>query len=391
MSQVPPIPKDPSRKAQSPRPVGAPMPPTGPRAVAAAPVKQELSRTSLLILAGLIYLVIVAYFDMLSLVSAAWKDGLYSHGWIVPLFALALLWMRWQPQGSLPATDRKIGVGLAAVGALMGIAAWYTGSHLLAMLAFLPATFGVILFVGGPLGPVPVVERWVGVLLVAVGLSVRLWAAEYGHQPVDQLSFLPTIFGIFTMVGGFNLIRWAWPALAFLVFMMPLPNVLERPVLGGLQKFASICSTFVLQTLGMAAFRQGNLISIPGTDPLNIAEACSGLRMGTIFGAMAVFMVFIIERPWWDKFVILLSAIPIALLVNIIRITVIGLLYWMVGPKAHIAQKLGHDWAGLFMMPLALGFLWLELQILERLTIPIDTVQVRPVGGARGVSPIAAR
>jgi exosortase len=172
--------------------------------------------------------------------------------------------------------------------------------------------------------------------------------------------------------------------------MFPLPNALERSVLGELQQFASIFSTFVLQTLGMAAFRQGNLISIPGSD-LNIAEACSGLRMGTIFGAMAVFMVFIIERPWWDKFVILLSAIPIALLVNIIRITVIGLLYWIVGPDAHIAQKLGHDWAGLFMMPLALGFLWLELQILERLTIPVEAVQVRPVGGARGISPAPVR
>ena len=289
-----------------------------------------------MILGGLFVLLSIAYFDMLSLTSAAWSDGLYSHGWIVPLFALALLWMRWQP-----------------------------------------------------FGPVPAHERWIGVLLVAVGLSARLWAAEYGHTPVDQLSLLPAIFGIFMMVGGFHVIRWAWPALGFLVFMFPLPNMIERPVLGGLQKFASICSTFVLQTLGMAAFRQGNLISIPGSE-LNIAEACSGLRMGTIFGAMAVFMIFIIERPWWDKFVILLSAIPIAVLVNIIRITVTGLLYWL-WPENQIAHKLGHDWAGYFMMPLALGFLWLELQILERLTIPVDTVQVRPVGGSRGISPVPVR
>jgi hypothetical protein len=42
-------------------------------------------------------------------------------------------------------------------------------------------------------------------------------------------------------------------------------------------------------------------------------------------------------------------------------------------------------------MPLALGFLWLELQILERLTIPIDTVQMRPIGGARPVGPAVVR
>ena len=52
---------------------------------------------------------------------------------------------------------------------------------------------------------------------------------------------------------------------------------------------------------------------------------------------------------------ILLSAIPIALIVNVIRITVTGLLYVAVGPENHFAQKLGHDWAGYFMMPLALG------------------------------------
>ncbi len=330
MSQIPPVSRDPSRKSVS---VARPV------AVAAAPAeswKDPSQRLPLMILGGLVLLLVLAYLDMFALTSAAWREGLYSHGWIVPVFSLVLLWMRWQP-----------------------------------------------------FGPVPAYERWIGLGLLALGLCVRLFAAELGMYPVDRLSFIPSIVGVFMMVGGMHIIRWAWPALFFLVFMFPLPNVLERPVLGGLQKLASICSTFVLQTMGMAAFRQGNLISIPGSE-LNIAEACAGLRMGTIFAAMAVFMVFIIERPWWDKFVILLSAIPIALLVNIIRITVTGLLYW-IWPDNTIAHKLGHDWAGLFMMPLALGFLWLELQILERLTIPIDTVQVRPVGGARTINPAVVR
>jgi exosortase len=329
MSQISPHPKDSSRVVGSPRTLAA--------APAQVSWKDPSQRTPLMILGGLVALLVVAYFDMFALTRAAWSEGLYSHGWIVPVFALVLIWMRWQP-----------------------------------------------------FGPVPAHERWIGFGVLAIGLSARLYAAEYGVNTYDRLSFLPAIFGVFMLVGGLHVIRWAWPALGFLIFMFPLPNMLERPILGGLQKFASICSTFVLQTMGMAAFRQGNLISIPGSD-LNIAEACSGLRMGTIFGAMAVFMIFIIERPWWDKFVILLSAIPIAILVNIIRITVTGLLYWMVGPDNHIAHKLGHDWAGLFMMPLALGFLWLELQLLERLTVPIDAVQVRPIGGTRGVSPVPLR
>jgi exosortase len=287
-----------------------------------------------MILGGLILLLVLAYWDMFALTSAAWSEGLYSHGWIVPLGALWLLWLRWEPFGS-----------------------------------------------------VEPMERWVGLALVVVGLSARLVAAEYGIAPLDRISFLPAIFGVFMLVGGFQVIRWAGPALGFLVFMFPLPHKLEVLVHLNLQKLASICSTFVLQTLGVSAFRSGNLINMPGLEhPLTIADACSGLRMLTIFCALAVAMVFLIERPWWDKLVILLSSVPIALAVNIIRITVTGLLYKFVGQENAFATKLAHDWAGWLMMPLALGFLWLELQILERLTVPIETVQLRPVGGARGVA-----
>jgi exosortase len=324
MSHVPPPGRPAPRVQQPPRTV----------ALAAPQVswKDPSQRVPLMMLGGLVVLLVIAYWDMFALTSAAWNDGLYSHGWIVPVFALALIWMRWQPFVDTPAQ-----------------------------------------------------ERWIGLGLLVLGLSVRLYAAEYGVQPLDRLSFLPSIFGAFMLVGGLHVVRWAWPALIFLVFMFPLPTVFERVILWNLQTLASICSTIVLQTMGVAAFRQGNLITVPGAD-LNIADACSGLRMATIFGALAVAMIFLIERPWWDKFIILISSIPIALVVNIIRITVTGLLYMAVGPDNHFAHKLGHDWAGYFMMPLALGFLWLELQILERLTVPVDTVQLRPVGAARGVA-----
>ena len=341
MSQFQPPLKHPSRPTQPVRGAAtaivgdaAKRGPIGPTA-AAEPVswKDPSQRTPLLMLGGLVLLLVIAYFDMFALTSAAWSDGLYSHGWIVPLFALGLLWLRWEP-----------------------------------------------------FGPVPARERWIGLGLLAFGLTVRLIAAEYTINPVDRLSFLPAIFGAFMLVGGMHVIRWAWPALGFLIFMFPLPHALEVNVLNRLQRLASISSAFVLQTLGVTATRTGNLIRIAGMDqPLSIAEQCSGLRMATIFVALAVAMVFLVERPWWDKFIILLSAIPIALLVNIIRITVTGLMYLVLGQDNKFATHLAHDWAGLFMMPLALGFLWLELQILERLTIPVDTVQLRPVGQLRGV------
>jgi len=345
MSQIQPPAKDPQR---STTPLRAAAPPTSPvrgSAGNAAPVEavrwnDASQRGPLMLLGSLVALLVVAYWDMFSLTSAAWTEDLYSHGWIVPLFALALLWLRWEP------------------------------------------------FVTVPAG-----ERWIGLLLLAIGLFARLLAAEYALNPIDRISFIPSIFGVFMLVGGYRAIRWSWPALAFLVFMFPLPTALEISVLNRLQRVATMSSTFVLQTLGVSAFRSGNLISIPGmNEPMNVAEGCSGLRMATIFGALAVAMVFIIERPWWDKFVILLSAIPIALIVNIVRITVTGLLFMAAGPNNIAVQKICHDYAGLvIMMPLALALLWLELQVLERLTIPVDTVQLRPVGGGRGVATVPLR
>jgi exosortase len=291
-------------------------------------------RVPLITLVVLTLGLVFAYWDTFTLVAAEWENPLYSHGYIIPIIALGLMWMRYQP-----------------------------------------------------FRPVPTSERWIGVGILVLGLAIRNFGVYMTMNPLDRYSFLISIFGLFMMVGGMHTIRWAWPALLFLVFMLPLPSVLEHKILWNLQTLASVCSTFVLQTMGVAAFRQGNLISVPGAD-LNIADACSGLRMLTIFGALAVAMVFLVERPWWDKLMILLSAVPIALIVNIIRITATGLLFMAVGSDNEFAKKLGHDWAGYFMMPLALGFLWIELQILERLTVPVEVAQFKPIGGRTATIPV---
>ena len=165
---------------------------------------------------------------------------------------------------------------------------------------------------------------------------------------------------------------WAGPALAFLFFMFPLPSFIERTMLMKLQTYASIASTYTLQTLGVAAARAGNVISIDTLNDLTVAEACSGLRMLTIFGAMAVALVMIIDRPWWDKLIILVLAIPIALISNVVRIVTTGLLFLAFGQDKPWLSQIIHDWAGFAMMPVGLGLLWLELAVLSRLTIPID-------------------
>ena len=276
------------------------------------------------ILLGILCLaLVIAYWNMFSLTSAAWANPLYSHGYLLPAFALGIFWLRRQPFQWTPPSERWIGVGIL-VGALL----------------------------------------------------IRIFAAIFDMAPVDRLSFIVAMFGIFLLVGGLQCVRWAWPGICFLVFMFPLPSVLENSLLMHLQRVATVCSTLILQTLGIAAYRAGNVITLPGVvENLTVAEECSGLRMLTIFGAMSVAMIFLIDRPWWDKFIVLLSAIPIAVLSNVVRIVLTALLYLLTTDEH--ARQLAHDVSGLLMMVWGLGFLWIEFQILSRVTIPEEVSHVK--------------
>lgn len=268
------------------------------------------------ILVTLVLLLVAVYWNTLRTISTVWNTPAYSHGWLVPVFAVVLLWMRREPIQE----------------------------------------------------PTPQ-ARWAGVALLALGLAFRMIGGYYAYPYIEMVSLLPCLFAIFLMVGGWPLLRWSGPALGFLVFMYPLPGAVERNLLDPLQRVATICSTYALQTMGVAAHRSGNHI-ILGELRLGVVDACSGLRMSTIFLALAVAITLVTVRPWWERITIMLSAVPIALLVNIIRITVTGLLHKTVGTQ--IADAVFHDLAGWIMMPMAMGFLFLELQLLQNLFIEDD-------------------
>ena len=275
----------------------------------------------------LVALLTYCYLNMLIYTAVWWKNPLYSHGYLVPAFAAFLFYVRYQP-----------------------------------------------------LKEIELSERWIGVAIVLGCLLLRLWASYYDRNPIDRLTYVGALVGICQMVGGFHMVRWAGPAVGFLVFMFPLPAVMEHSVLLFLQRLAAMFSTWTLQLLGAPALQDGNRIMIDQV-PLEVADACSGLRMVTIFGAMSLAMAILIKRPWWDRLTILISALPIALVTNVIRITVTALIY-MVFPDNELIHKAVHDWAGLAMMPVALGLLWIELQILERITVPIESDDYVAFGAA---------
>jgi exosortase len=165
-------------------------------------------------------------------------------------------------------------------------------------------------------------------------------------------------------------LRWATPAVLFLAFMIPLPYRLQITLGEPLQRLATLASTYVLQTFGQPALAEGNTILIRDFR-LGIVEACSGLRMLVTFITFSTAVCLVVRKPFTDKLCILLSAIPIALVVNVTRIVVTGVMYLHV--SSHTATVFFHDLAGWFMMPMALVLLWAELWVLRRLIVELPT------------------
>jgi exosortase len=172
-----------------------------------------------------------------------------------------------------------------------------------------------------------------------------------------------------------DILRWSWQALVFSLFMIPLPYQVERMMGAELQQIATLSSTFLLQSFGQPALSEGNLILIEDVR-LGVVEACSGLRMLMTFLAFAFGAVMLMDRGWVVKVLVLASAIPIALLTNILRITATGLVHiWMqTDPNKDSVLGFIHDFNGWMMMPVGLIFLMLELWLFKYLLIEPERV-----------------
>jgi exosortase len=240
------------------------------------------------------------------------SDSRYTHGYLVPLFAGYLLWSR---RGHLPARSQP--------------------------------------------------GRW-GLAVLAAGLLLRFAGTYLYFDWLATVALLPCLAGLALLGGGWAALRWSWPAIAFLLFMVPLPFRVEVALAHPLQRVATLVSTYALQTLGFVAASEGNTIRM-GEVRLGVVEACSGLSMLMIFFALSAAVATVVRRPLYEKALIVASAIPVALVANITRITVTGVLHKTVGSR--VADLVFHDLAGWLMMPLALALLWAEMRLLAWVVI----------------------
>jgi exosortase len=204
--------------------------------------------------------------------------------------------------------------------------------------------------------------------LVAL-LATRAWLFERNDQWLEAASIPLAAALVALALGGWRLLGWAWPAIAFSCFMIPLPSRFSTLLAGPLQTLATIGSVTLLQATGLPVIAEGNVI-IVGGERLEVARACNGLSMLLSFATLVAAMVVLVDRPVRERVALLLSIVPVALLCNVLRIAATA---WATHLAGHSVEA-AHDWAGLAMMPAALALLWLEVRILAWVFVEVDPV-----------------
>ena len=262
-------------------------------------------------LAVAVLLLIVVYAPIFpDLVSNWYNDPNYSHGFLVPFIAVYFLWEKRSLLKSAKVKPSNWGL--------------------------LPLLLGFTLLVFG----------FAGTEYFTMRISLVFWIA-----------------GIVLYCYGWEVFRISSLAIGFLVFMVPLPYIVYDALAFPLKIFITKVSVVSLKALGVIVWRDGNILQFPNT-VLEVADACSGLRSLMSLVALSVAYAFISQKKWLGRVVLVSLAIPIAILTNMVRVIVTGLLAQYYGAAA--AEGFFHEFAGLAVFALAMVLLLISGSIISK-------------------------
>jgi exosortase len=257
-------------------------------------------------------LVLLLYAPVLKgLVSQWWSDSDYGHGFFVPLFSAYILWRqreRWMK------TEIK------------------------------PSNFGLLVMLGA-----------IGLLLLG-SLGADLFTSRF--------SLLALLTGMILFLGGWKFLRAVSFPLCFLIFMIPLPQIIYNQITFPLQLLASRFATLWLDLVHVPVLRDGNVL-VMSDYSLEVVEACSGIRSLMTLISLAVIYGYLLERRLWVRILLVVLMVPSAIVSNAIRIMGAGMMAHRFGPAA--AEGFLHGFSGWVIFLVALLLLFAFHQILRHI------------------------
>jgi exosortase len=231
---------------------------------------------------------------------------------------------------------------------------------------------------------------WAALPIMLLGILVFLYGIYPGQNDyIKDFGMVVTVFGTVAFLAGWEVMKIAWFPIAFLVVALPWPELVYSQFAWPLQKLAASAAVGTLRVLGVEAQNFGTKIAIfspkPGQPPrvLNVAEACAGLRSLMTFVMVAGTVAFLSSRPLWERLVITMSAIPIAIFCNVVRVSGQGVLdhYW----SQEVSQGFAHQFVGLIMLIPGFFLILLVGWVLDKMFIEeVDRGQLKMTGNAAG-------
>lgn len=262
-------------------------------------------------LLAVVALLIFMFLDGLSKMVEYWGREEYSHAYMLPFIALFLIWQKKDTLEQIP----------------------FNGS-------------------------------WAGLLLVVVGVTLFFAGDLATLYVVVQYAFLVTFFGLLLSFMGWRGFKLIWVPLLILLFMVPLPNFLFNNLSSQLQLISSQIGVAVIRLFGISVYLEGNVIDL-GAFKLQVVEACSGLRYLFPLMTLGFIAAYFFKGAFWKRAVIFLSSIPITVLMNSLRIGVIGVTVDNWGSA--MAEGFLHDFEGWVVFMACTFMLVLEMWLLAKI------------------------
>lgn len=204
----------------------------------------------------------------------------------------------------------------------------------------------------------------VGFWVIIFAMIVHILGNIGAELFIMRTAIVITIAGLCIISFGIRITAAIAIPLAYLMFMVPLPAIIWNKIAFPMQIFSARLTSNVIQFIGIPLLREGNVLHLPNTT-LEVVDACSGLRSLTSLLALSAAFACIVKLTNISKWLLFLSAIPIAILVNILRLTSTALFARYIGPET--AQGFLHDISGIIVFIAAFIILYGLYALVQKL------------------------
>jgi exosortase D (VPLPA-CTERM-specific) len=247
--------------------------------------------------------------------AAVWMEHEeYSHGFLIPLVALFLVWQR---KNELARIE-------------------FTGS-------------------------------WTGVALVLFGAALNVFGSLAALYTMQQYGLLFALYGVVLTLTGWPAFRKLAAPLFILLLAIPLPEFLLNNLSARLQLVSSQIGVWFIRLFDISVYVEGNVIDL-GAYKLQVAEACSGLRYLFPLMTLGFIMATLYHAPAWKRTLLFATSIPVTILMNSLRIGMIGVAYEYWG--VDMANGFLHVFEGWAVFMLSAAVLMLEMILLTMWSRP---------------------